>query len=121
MVSGLEEVEKKDSLDAVSGVKLTEKEVESSIPEAIKDGRNEAGNGTEKVPQADICRDEIGKPDVILGETKDSGTDKQGAGDNRGSVLPMGSQEQEGTARITDSSEKRTSSEELCGRDAITG
>lgn len=107
VVSGLEEVEKKDSPEAILGVKLTENTEAPYMQEGISYGRNETESGTDEIPQTDTGRGQDEKPAVILAKTEDSGADQPGAFDNRGGDLPVAPQEQEGIAQSTIVGEER--------------
>lgn len=119
VVSGLDEVEKKDSPESATGVKLESGGITLPAPEAINNGGTKNNTGTEvrtgEIPSGHTSPDEARKTDGILAEKNDSQPDCPGIEDNRGSGLPMGTQEQSGTSESIGTGETRPAPEEPCG------
>jgi transposase InsO family protein len=119
IVSGLDEVEKKDSPDAVTGVKL-ESEPPTSLPEVMNDGGNPATTGTVEVQPADTGRNEgCSDPGGLAGQ-ENSGPDLPGAVREQGSILPVGTESPVPDDPNAKSGEPGTTPEEPRGGTAAT-
>jgi transposase InsO family protein len=115
VVSGLDEVEKRDSLEAVEGVKLSS--------EAIKDGGNRAeyspesnhGTSAGKIPQEDPGASKSDASGGSVAEEKDGTGSMPGAGDKQGGVLQMGEESTSSGGESTGTGEHGPQEQGLCG------
>jgi transposase InsO family protein len=111
VVSGLTEVEKKDSPEAAEGVKLN--------PEAINDGGNGAqsnhGTSIGEIPQENPIGSESSAGASRVAEGKDSQPGVPGAGDKQGSVLQMGKEGTSSSGESTGDGEHGPQEQGLCG------